>query len=112
MTPFIKNFVTVAGLLLLVAFAYYLFVLNDSTSLDTAEQELQQQLNIESSEFLIKLNEIRNVSFNTEILSDPRLESYVDSKPSSESFPVSRENPFAEAVPFSSVEALEDEEIE
>lgn len=96
MSPFIKNFISIAGFVLICVFGYYLFVLNDTASLNIEAGLMQDQIDLESREFLMKLNDIRTIDFSKDFFSDPRLQSFVDSKPSSQSYPVSRPDPFAD----------------
>lgn len=95
MSSTLKNLISVFGLIVLAAFAYYLFVLNTNSTLLTGDS-LQDTSDIETRQFLVRLNELQNININTDVLSDSRLESLVDASVPGETYPVFRENPFAE----------------
>jgi hypothetical protein len=89
----LKNFITVFGLILLLAFGYYLFVLEDQ-GLRGGNQAVSTQAAAETQEFLRRLNQLQSVELQTEIFTDPRFTNRIDYSAPVPVLPVGRENPF------------------
>ena len=90
----LKNLISIFGLVLLAAFGYWLFVINGNSSLSPGS-DLSNSADIETRQFLVRLNELRNISIDTEILTDQRLQNLVDANVPPATYPVGRDNPFA-----------------
>jgi len=95
MSSLIKNLIMVLGLVLIVALGYYLFVIQGNSSLNLGAAQLQSEIDLESQQFLRKLNQIQNISLDVFILNDPRLTVLIDSKPLPGTYPIGRPDPFA-----------------
>lgn len=90
----IKNLITILGLVLLLFFGYYIFVL-DSGGLELNNQLVASQADAETREFLVKLNELKTIDLQTEILNDDRFRNLVDYSSTVRPSVVGRNNPFA-----------------
>lgn len=88
-----KNILIVLGLLATVALGYYVFVLDDQ-SLQTANAEVVSEAELQSREFLRRLQELRQVNIQTEVLNDPRFTNRIDYGREVPTLPAGRENPF------------------
>lgn len=92
----VKNIIIVFGLLALIALGYYLFVMDDQ-SLNFSNQQVNSQAQQETQAFLIRLNELKTINLNTEILNDPRFTNRVNYDTPVPILPVGRDNPFLPA---------------
>lgn len=94
MSSLVKNIVAIIGLVVLAALGYYLFLAEDKAALDdTADMVGQGEL--ETQEFLRRLDSLQRISLPTDIFSDPRFISLMDFGSTPEEVPYGRETPFA-----------------
>ena len=92
----IKNIVTIVGLILLVVFGYYLIVLEDS-AVQSGNREVVTNAQLETQDFLRRLNDIQTINLQTDVLDDPRFTNRIDYSSPVPVVPVGRENPFVPA---------------
>lgn len=93
----IKNLITILGLLLLIAFGYYLVVLEDQ-GVQTGNQQVVSSSQLETEEFLQRLTAIQNVDLKTDVLDDPRFTNRIDYQTPVPVVPVGRSNPFVPSL--------------
>ncbi len=95
MSSIIQNILILGGLLLLVAFGYYVYLQGGfglSVS-DTDPVTLQNQRN--TQEFLVRLNELKTIDVNTDLFARQRFQDLQDNSSPLPLFPTGRTNPFA-----------------
>lgn len=92
----IKNLIIVLGFILLVAIGYYLFVLGDD-GLTTGNEIVANQAEAETREFLRRLNELKSIELDTNVLTDDRFRDRVDFSAQVVQQTVGRDNPFLPA---------------
>ncbi len=95
MSSFVKNGLTLLGLIIIGGLGYYLFVLNNDSDLDFNGVSGINEAQLASEQFLRELNEIQTFDLSDELFIDSRFRSFIDfTKPVAEQ-PIGRENPFA-----------------
>ena len=95
MTSFVKNGLTLIGLIIIGGLGYYLFVMNGSSNLSIDDEGGINEAQLASEQFLRQLEEIKKFELSDEIFVDQRFRSLVDFTEPIPSQPVGRENPFA-----------------
>jgi len=93
MSAFIKNTVFLGLITIVAVLGYYLFVIKDNSSL-VGNSAVINQADAESREFLQRLQEIKSVDLDTEVLRDERFRALVDFSTDIKVVPVGRPNPF------------------
>lgn len=91
MTSLIRNLVLALGFALLFWVGYEIFLNDDSDLVEvkaTSEAALQGQM------FLTQIQEMRQITLKSDVLSDPVFESLVDLREDVLPEPVGRKNPF------------------
>lgn len=92
----IKNGIIIIGLLAIIAFGYYLFVFEDA-AVRQNNVSATSQAQVEARAFLRRLEDLRSVQLSTDLLSDPRFTSRVDTSTEPPFIPSGRPNPFLPA---------------
>ncbi len=95
MSPKIQNIIVVAGLVLLIGLGYYLYDKNKDSILATNTTVVSTQISVESADFLRRLNELKSLSFDDSIFTDPRFRSFADRQRPIIQKPIGRSNPFS-----------------
>lgn len=75
MSSFIQNLIILGGVVVLIAFGYYLYTQENGAE---ADSELSAQVAAESANFLHRLNELKAIELDGSIFSDPRFVSLVN----------------------------------
>lgn len=96
MSGLLKNIVIIVGLLLLVLLGYYLFVIERNSTLQTGVGTAFGQAELETQEFLLRLEELQKITISTAVFQDPRFRSLTDFSTVVEQVPAGRSTPFAE----------------
>ncbi len=94
MSAFLQNTLIVGGLILVGLAGYYLYVQN--ATIEVQDDPLSMQIQLETAEFLRKLNELKAIELNGDLFNDPRFASLVNF-----TVPVLPE-PFGTTNPFNS----------
>lgn len=92
----LKNIIILIGLLATVALGYYIFVLENQSVL-TANATVASSAEQQAREFRQSLNDLEQISIQTDVLSDPRFTNRVDYSRPVPVLPAGRENPFIPA---------------
>jgi hypothetical protein len=92
MSAFLQNTLIVGGLVLVGLAGYYLYVQN--ATLEVQDDPLSMQIQLETADFLRKLNELKAIELNGDIFADPRFSTLINF-----SVPVLPE-PFGTTDPF------------
>lgn len=98
MSSTIQNLIVVLGLIVIAGLGYYLYNQNKESLLSSGNETVQSQAELESVDFLRKLNELKSLSLDGSIFTDPRFQSFVDREPPVVEEEVGRENPFLEVT--------------
>lgn len=96
MSSGVKNFAVFGGLAIVAILGYYLFVIKDSSTI-SAGDVVASQADAETREFLQRLQDLRTVDLDTDVLRDPRFKTLVDFSTDIVTVPVGRANPFEPA---------------
>lgn len=96
MSSSLQNLFVLIGLILVLVLGYYLYTQNQQAKLSSSIETVNNNVSLESADFLRKLSELQTISFqqSSSIFNDPRFISLVDHKVPIDSLPVGRENPF------------------
>ncbi|MDC1205537.1 hypothetical protein N8083_01680 [Candidatus Pacebacteria bacterium] len=95
MTSFVKNGLTLIGLIIVGALGYYLFVINDDSDITLGTEGEVNQAQLAGEQFLRELRELEKFDLSNELFKDQRFKSFTDfTKPIVEQS-VGRKNPFA-----------------
>lgn len=92
MSSLFKNILVFAGLAAVAYAGYYIFVLNNESTLTSSSSSEGQMLTME---FLTRLNELERINLSEAIFMDARFHSLVDFSSEPESVPAGRSNPFS-----------------
>lgn len=93
MFSFIKNLFIIAAVLLTAGLGYYLYV-HQAGLQDTSNAGVNQNVALETAEFLRRLNELKAIELNDAIFADPRFSSLTNFATPIQSEPVGTPNPF------------------
>jgi len=92
MTSKLQNTLVIIGLIAVAAMGYYLFIQNGSIALDN--NAVDNQVAVETGQFLQKLNELKLIKLDGTIFADPRFISLIDSSVPVVPVEQGRVNPF------------------
>lgn len=92
MSSIIKNTLVLVALAALAYAGYYIFVLNNESTLETSASNEGQIL---TNEFLQRLNDIENVKLSRTVFDDARFRSLADFSTDPLAVPAGRDNPFS-----------------
>jgi hypothetical protein len=93
MSSLLQNLLIIGGIILLLAFGYYIYTQNTGLSV-SSDSAVSAQVAVETADFLRRLNELKAIQLNGEIFSDPRFVSLVNYTVPVTSEAVGRTNPF------------------
>lgn len=94
MSSLFQNILIFVGLVGLVGFGYFLYSQNERLNLSAGDAATSNQIAIEASDFLRRLNDLKAITLDTEILNDPRFSSLVNYSAPLQTESVGRTNPF------------------
>ena len=94
MNSLLKNSLIVLALLATAALGYYLFVLDNSGVVAVGNQRVTEQAELETQEFLQRLNELKDIELSGAIFVDERFRSLQDNSRPISPVSVGRSNPF------------------
>lgn len=97
MSSRLQNLIVIVGLVLISFLGYYLYTQNKASSLDSSNESINTKAALESADFLRKLNELKSLSLDDSILTDPKFQSFVDNRTPLIQKEIGRDNPFLEA---------------
>ncbi len=83
------------GIVLIAGLGYYLYTQSSGSELQTASLSSRSQIAIESNLFLRRLNELKAISLDGAIFSNPRFNALVDFSEPVNPQPVGKPNPFS-----------------
>ena len=92
MSTLLKNLLFALGLALILWLGYVVFIREDDG--DIVESVELSQAQRDTQDFLVKLQQLRELNFGDRIFKDPRFQSLVDFRQDIEPEPVGRDNPF------------------
>lgn len=95
MGSFVKNALTLVGLIIIGVLGYYLFVVNDGSNLSVSDRERLNDAQLASDQFLKELKELQGLELSDRIFADAGFRSFVDFTKPVRPLPVGREDPFA-----------------
>lgn len=93
MSSLIKNILIVLGLIVTAALGYYLFVIEQGAVI-SGNERVTAQAEIETQEFLQRLNELKNISLSDSLFADQRFRSLIDNSRPVPTLPIGKQNPF------------------
>lgn len=94
MFSFIKNIFIIVAVLLTGALGYYLYMNQSGALEDTSNGGIDQNVALQTTEFLRRLNELKAIELNDAIFSDPRFSSLTNFATPLQSEPYGTSNPF------------------
>lgn len=92
MSSLFKNILVFAGLAAVAYAGYYIFILNNESTLSSSSSSEGQMLTME---FLKRLNDLERINLSGAIFADPRFRSLVDFSTDPEPVPAGQANPFS-----------------
>lgn len=92
MSSKLQNIFALLGIVVLAVLGYYLFIQDAELSLQNTS--VNNQVAVETSEFLGKLSEIKAITLEGAIFKDSRFNTLLDSSQTVVPVPVGRTNPF------------------
>ena len=95
MSSILKNILVILSLLFTLAFGYYLYVQNGSSTLDTGNNQVSLDVQAEAAAFLVKLAELKGINLDNSIFMDPRFMYLVEYSTAVEPELFGLENPFS-----------------
>ena len=96
MSGLIKNVLLALGLAIVLWLGYTLFLKEDESAPLTAQNNfVTSQAARDTQDFLLKLQQLRNIEFRQALFTDPRFQSLIDHRQDLINEPVGRDNPFA-----------------
>ena len=87
----------IGGLVLIAGLGYYLFVANNSSTIDGGNAAVERQAEAETQEFLRRLNELKTISLSEDLFNDERFRTLRDNSLPTQPVEVGRPNPFSAA---------------
>lgn len=94
MQGILKNIIVIVGLVGILGLGYYLFVIQRDSTLPSNSVGVSDA-DIQSQNFLRKLNLIQSIDFSNSIFDDAKFNSLVEFSTPIEAVSVGRDNPFA-----------------
>jgi hypothetical protein len=94
MSPFLQNALIFLGLTLIVGLGYFLYTQNSNLEVDSQNAAVSMQVELETADFLRRLNELKAIQLNGDIFSDERFTSFVRFSPPLLDQPLGKTNPF------------------
>lgn len=94
MSSLFQNIIILLGIVLVGIFGYYLYI--ENSRLDVGDSAaISNQIAIETSDFLVLLNELKAMELGGELFADPRFISFMQLSPLVQPQPIGKGNPFA-----------------
>lgn len=94
MSPLIKNLLFALGLAVIVWLGYTVFIKDSDPSLTASNAAVTNQAVQDAQEFLVRLQQLREIELDNSLFSDPRFDSLIDHRQAIKNEPVGRSNPF------------------
>ena len=95
MSRFLQNALIFLGLALIVGLGYFLYTQNNATNLtDTENSAVSMQIELETADFLRRLNELKAIQLDDQLFDDPRFDSFMSFTAPLFDQPVGKANPF------------------
>lgn len=94
MLSLLKNLFILLVVIATAVLGYYVYKEKNSDIVDSSNSGLAQDVTVEASEFLSRLNQLKQIELDSEILSDPRFTSLTTFTVPPEQEEVGRPNPF------------------
>ncbi len=95
MSSRVQNLLMILGIVLIAGLGYYLYIQEGSTELATGPGANRTQIALESAVILQRLNEIKQISLEADLFTNPQFQALVDFTEPIIPQPVGRPNPFA-----------------
>mgnify|MGYP001441310413 CR=1 FL=1 len=92
MSSALQNILILGGIILLAGLGYYLFVQKDAGNLNNVEVDGQAAM--QTAQFLKRLNDLEQMSFDGAIFSDPRFTTLISFSKEVQPEPYGKANPF------------------
>lgn len=95
MSPFLQNALIFLGLALVVGLGYFIYTQNNATlDVDSQNAAVSMQIELETADFLRRLNELKAIQLSDDLFSDARFNSFMTfTKPLFDQ-PLGKPNPF------------------
>ncbi len=87
-----QNLFILIGIIALAGLGYYLFIQKDAVTLNN--EQIDNQISIDTSEFLHRLNHLKTIQLDGAILKDNRFLTLIDFSDDVAPVPIGRSNPF------------------
>jgi len=94
MVSLLKNILILGALIATLGVGYFMYVERNSALSDASNDALADDIEAEAAAFLTRLNELKNIQLETDILSDPRFSSLSNFTAPTLAEPIGRSNPF------------------
>lgn len=94
MSGLLKNLLFALGLALIIWLGYTVFIADDAEDLEVTSTSLSTQAARDAQDFLVQLNHLREIDFESSLFDDPAFQSLVDYRQEIVGEPVGRANPF------------------
>jgi len=95
MTPLLKNLLIALGLAVALWLGYQFFMSQEEAALVSEGDFVATEASRNTQEFLLRLQQLRDLEFDQSLFSDGRFRSLVDYRKDIVEEPVGRANPFA-----------------
>ena len=96
MSSRLQNLIVFLGLIIIAALGYYLYSNNRDSVLSLNSDTVNTQVAIESAEFAERLEELKSITLDDSLFTDPRFQSFINYRPPVIEEEVGRANPFLE----------------
>ena len=94
MSSFLQNALILLGLTLIVGLGYFLYTQNSGLDVATQNAAVTMQIELETADFLRRLNELKAIELNGDIFTDERFASLIRFSPQLLDQPLGKSNPF------------------
>lgn len=94
MLSLLKNIFIVLALVATVGLGYFMYTQRNNGLSDSSNSALANDVAAEAAAFLERLNELKSIELETDILSDPRFSSLSNFTAPTQAEPIGRSNPF------------------
>lgn len=99
MTPLLKNLLIALALAVVLWLGYQFFLSQDDVVLESEGDLATTEASRNTQEFLLRLQQLRDLEFDQSLFTDGRFRSLVDHRQDIIEEPVGRPNPFVSANP-------------
>lgn len=94
MSSFLQNALIFLGLILLIGLGYFMYTQNTNLDVDSQNAAISMQVELETADFLRRLNELKAIQLSGEIFEDPRFASLIQTSQPLLPQPLGKHNPF------------------